>query len=240
MKIAILQHYRLNSALNKTNTAYEKNLIAFIATIFKTFTYQYFDVISGKYPLNINEYDLYIFPGSAASTYEDLPWISKECQFIKTLHQHRRPMLGLCFGHQMISQALGGKVQPCPFKWQGGIQTYDIIGAEPWMKPIVSKFNAYTAHQDYVSIKPPNAAIFGSNSKCPIAGFSILNHILSFQMHPEINKQIMESFMAVSLKKNISNKHGIASAQKTLGLQPDKGIIGSWINQFFSAYHASH
>ena len=68
----------------------------------------------GIYPQNIDEVDAYIMTGSKSSVYEDTPWVLRLAEFVRTLHQQQKKFIGICFGHQMVAQALGGEVSLAP------------------------------------------------------------------------------------------------------------------------------
>ena len=72
-------------------------------------TLKIFDVVEGEYPSKRDEYDGYIITGSRLSVYDDEQWIADLEEYIRQLHKYQKPLIGICFGHQLIAQALGGK-----------------------------------------------------------------------------------------------------------------------------------
>ena len=232
--VAIFQHYRTKKDFSVHYNHYENSLNKFISTLFKDAQCNFFDVINGQYPRAINDYDLYLLPGSSASACHKTPWIQEECRMIEKLHAQQKPMLGLCFGHQIISKALGGMVKKSPFPWQGGIKSYDIVGQHKWIEPVVTIINAHASHDDYVIKKPNDARIFAQNEQCPIAGFTIQNHILSFQLHPEIDHIMMKRFIKMRLNLRLNTEEELANAKKSLTGHTDQKKIHQWIKAFFN------
>ena len=83
-----------------------------------------YDIEKGEYPDDINKCDGYIITGSKVSTYDNLPWIRELENFIQLLHEKRKSLIGVCFGHQLIAQALGGKVEKVG--WTVGTHKYKL------------------------------------------------------------------------------------------------------------------
>ena len=76
-----------------------------------------YDVTLNNYPADINECDGYIITGSKLSVYDDEKWIRDLEQYIRNLNQNKKSLLGVCFGHQLIAQALGGEVCKAEIGW---------------------------------------------------------------------------------------------------------------------------
>lgn len=144
-----------------------------------------YDVRRGKLPKHPQACDGYIITGSRHGVYEDLPWIARLLDYVQTLYRARRPMAGVCFGHQAIAAALGGEVVKSPKGWGVGLQSWDVLRAAPWMKTTPKKFSLLSFHQDQVIKLPRGAArLFGSKF-CDNAGFVIGNRVFCVQGHPE-------------------------------------------------------
>jgi GMP synthase-like glutamine amidotransferase len=145
-------------------------------------TYQ---VNKGVYPADIDEVDAYIMTGSKSSVYEQTPWVLALADFVRTLHQHQKRFIGICFGHQMVAHALRGNAGPASAGWSLGVkQTSPCQAAEPNIlagKP----FKLIYSHQDQVSVAAPGSEVLASTDTCPIAATSLGKHILTFQGHPE-------------------------------------------------------
>ena len=80
-----------------------------------------FDVEEGDYPNHIDDFDGYIIPGSRKSVYDGDHWIGELKKFVITLDTKKKKLVGVCFGHQLIADALGGKTEPCDRGWGVGV-----------------------------------------------------------------------------------------------------------------------
>ena len=80
-----------------------------------------YEVQFGDYPATLDECDAYLITGSKVSAYDDIPWINELKIFVRALHQHQKKLIGICFGHQLIAEALGGKVERSKGGWHVGV-----------------------------------------------------------------------------------------------------------------------
>ncbi len=92
------------------------------------FTFRTYRVVEGEFPASVTECDGWLITGSRHGAYEDLPWIPVLEQFIRDSFAAHVPMVGVCFGHQIIAQAMGGKVEKFAGGWAVGAQDYDFEG----------------------------------------------------------------------------------------------------------------
>ena len=132
--------------------------------------------------------------GSRHGVYENLPWMLKLQDFIRAVWQAEVPMIGICFGHQVIAAALGGRVEKSAKGWGVGLQEYTVKQHQDWMGEQQSiTFNAM--HQDQVVELPANAEVFASSEFCEFAGLVYGGRILTFQGHPEFTTEFEESLL---------------------------------------------
>jgi GMP synthase-like glutamine amidotransferase len=153
-----------------------------------------YDVASGEIPENIQECDGYVSTGSRASVYDDDVWIHRFAGLIRTIHAANVPMIGVCFGHQMISHALGGRVQRCSRGWGIGVQSFSVKQHEPWMRPRLRTFSLLMSCQDQVETLPSGAVVLAGNDQCPVGMFRV-GSLLGVQGHPEFSPSYAEALM---------------------------------------------
>ncbi|MEJ1990689.1 MAG: type 1 glutamine amidotransferase [Maritimibacter sp.] len=146
------------------------------------FTFTRYDVVDGVFPENPEAADGWIVTGSRHGVYEDHPWLPPLEEFIRAIAAADRPLIGVCFGHQVIAQALGGKVEKFSGGWAVGQQDYDFGGE-------VLKLNAW--HQDQVIVPPEGAEVIASNAFCANAALAIGDKIFTIQPHPEFTAEMI-------------------------------------------------
>jgi GMP synthase-like glutamine amidotransferase len=144
-----------------------------------------YDVQRGQYPLDIDEVDAYLITGSKAGVYDDQPWIAKLMAFVRELHSRRKKLIGICFGHQLVAQALGGKVEKSGKGWGVGLHTHHFNTVPAWHGEDDSELDILVSHQDQVLEPPPEAQVLASSDFCEYAVCQVGDHILTFQGHPE-------------------------------------------------------
>src|SRR6056297_220320 len=151
------------------------------------FDFVSYDVENGVVPDSPDEADGWLITGSRHGVYEDHPWIAPLEAFIRAVHADGRPMIGVCFGHQIIAQALGGKVVKFPGGWSV-VRTEYTIGDE------TLPLNAW--HQDQVVDLPEGAQVVGQSDFCENAALLYDTRIWTIQPHPEFPARVIEHLIA--------------------------------------------
>jgi len=206
------------------------NLHAAVGAEYKDIEIKIYNVEKAEYPSDLNECGAYITTGSRASVYQQAEWIKLLGQFIIELNQQKRKLVGICFGHQLIAQALGGQTRKSDKGWGIGIHISQVVEHCDWMTPSMDAFNLVVSHQDQVMKLPCNARLIATNEFCPNSSFIIDDHILSFQGHPEFSKQYSEALMLHRLE--IIGEQTVRDAQRSLKLKSDEIEIMKWILNF--------
>lgn len=159
-------------------------------------TFETWDVEQGELPTNIDGVSGFVITGSKSSAYDDKPWIRSLEALIRQYHAEKRKLIGICFGHQLIAQALGGVVDKSPKGWGVGVHRYDVADPALVADGAGSELCLIASHQDQVMRAPEDAQVIASNSHCEIAGLRIGQNVLTFQGHPEFipaySREIMQ------------------------------------------------
>ena len=140
------------------------------------FEFQTWAVVDGIFPQSAWDADGWIITGSKHGAYEPHPWIPPLEDLVREINAAKLPLAGICFGHQIIAQALGGKVEKYTGGWIVGQVTYEQDG-----QPVT--LNAW--HQDQVVERPEGARVLGGNDVCENGILAYGDHIISWQPHPE-------------------------------------------------------
>lgn len=188
MKIGILETGLPPKELGDVYGKYGEMFVNFVGDEDKTFSFEIFTVVEDQFPESIDLCDGYLITGSKFSAYEDLPWIHRLKALIQEIHKAELPMIGVCFGHQVIAEALGGKVEKFDGGWGVGIHQYTIDQPQPDVIPDSQKTLSINAfHQDQISVLPEGAKPFASSPFCEYAGVVYGDKILTVQAHPEFS-----------------------------------------------------
>jgi GMP synthase-like glutamine amidotransferase len=195
------------------------------------FDIEIFDVQAGQLPGETAGHAAYLITGSPAGVYDPLPWIASLAEFIRAAKTSR--MVGICFGHQMMAEALGGHVEKSDRGWGAGLHRYAVDRVEPWMSP-VPEVAVPASHQDQVVVQPPRTAIVASSSFTPCAALAWTDRpAISFQFHPEFSP----GFAKALIEERYDVVPDPDAAIASLDAPNDNGRVADWIRGFLRHRH---
>lgn len=184
MKIGILQTGHAPDELKPHYGDYISMFKTLLAD--QDFEFEGWSVVDGIFPNSVNDADGWLISGSKHGVYEDHNWIPPLEDFIRDAVSDNVPLVGVCFGHQLIAQALGGRVEKHDGGWIIGHQTYDFAGTS-------IALNAW--HQDQVIELPAGAVTVASNASCEHAAILYGDRALTVQAHPEFNADFVDGLI---------------------------------------------
>jgi GMP synthase (glutamine-hydrolysing) len=188
-----------------------------------------FDAEHGELPQRVDACDGYVITGSRRSVYETLPWIADLTEWIRTAESARTPIVGVCFGHQLVAQALGGRTEKADRGWTIGVQTYALERPLPWGLDRRS-LRLIHSHQDQVTALPASAERIGGNAACPIALYRIGEHVLCVQGHPEFSPEYARDLYAK--RRTVFGEETYTAAIASLATENDRFDFGRGIVDF--------
>ncbi|MBC6416588.1 MAG: type 1 glutamine amidotransferase [Rhodospirillales bacterium] len=186
MIIGILVCGRPPASLEERHGAYDGMFRRLLAG--RGFTFRSYAVLKGNIPADIHEAGGWLITGSRFGAYEDHAWIPPLEDFLRRAYAAAVPIVGVCFGHQIFAQALGGKVEKFAGGWSIGRVCYDLkgLGADT---PILA------FHQDQVVEKPAEAQEAGASPFCRHAAFSYGGRAYTVQPHPEFGPDYLADLL---------------------------------------------
>ncbi|WP_028300459.1 glutamine amidotransferase-related protein [Oceanospirillum beijerinckii] len=198
------------------------------------FEYEVFDVREGRFPGGAEQCDGWIITGSKFNVYQNLPWMQQLKELIIEIHAAGKPLVGICFGHQIVAEAFGGKVDKYSGGWGVGLHSYELKGSYDFLAGAPSAFTISAMHQDQVINKPDNAEVFASSEFCQYAGLLYDNQILTFQAHPEFNIAYEDEL--INLRKGAvipdeAAEQGLASVREDDAVT-DSVVVAGWMANF--------
>lgn len=197
------------------------------------FTFDVFDVEHMQFPDSIAACDGWLLTGSKHGAYEDHPFIPPLEDFIRAARDASVPMVGICFGHQIVAQALGGKVEKFPGGWGLGRSPYQIDG--------LGQVYLTAWHQDQVTELPKGARVIGKSDFCRYAALAYGDRILTVQPHPEFSGEIAAEYARILKGTGTYPDAGIAHAAAEADKPIDQKVLAKEIARLFlSAHEAAH
>jgi GMP synthase-like glutamine amidotransferase len=189
-----------------------------------------FDVQALQFPAQIGDYDAYLITGSSAGVYEGLPWIEPAKDFLRAA-KGKAKLIGICFGHQLMADAFGGRVEKSPKGWGIGLHKYDVVTRKPWMDGAGPVF-APASHQDQVVEQPPGTEVVLASNFTPYAALNWTDApAISFQFHPEFAPEYASALIEGRIDARY--ERGLAEAAiASLKAPNDRLRVGTWMEAF--------
>ncbi len=187
------------------------------------FEFVSWNVMEQDYPDAITDADGWLITGSRHGAYENHPWIPPLEDFIREIYADGRPLVGVCFGHQIIAQALGGKVEKFEAGWSVGNTDYVIDGK-------TYALNAW--HQDQVTALPKDATVVGASDFCAYAALAYGDRIWTIQPHPEYESDFISGLIDTRGKGVVPDPL-LSAAKARLDVPNNNPDMGDHIAAFF-------
>ena len=152
------------------------------------FDYRRYDIVGGDPVPAARDCEAWLITGSRHGVYEGHAWIAPLEALVRDVHAAGIPLLGICFGHQLVAQALGGRVEKHVGGWSVGRVEYRLEGYDAPL-PLM----AY--HQDQIVEPPPGARTLGESAVCRHAALAVGDTIRTIQPHPEFDAAVVTGLL---------------------------------------------
>jgi GMP synthase-like glutamine amidotransferase len=187
-----------------------------------------FDIQAGNLPPRSNGHDAFLITGSPAGVYDPLPWIAPLMGFIRSADEAK--MIGVCFGHQVMAEALGGHVEKSEKGWGAGLHNYDVVHRTRWMNG-EQTIAIPASHQDQVIVPPPATRVTACSDFTPYAALAWTDRpAISFQFHPEFSPE----FAKALIEQRYDRVNNPDAAIASLDGPNDTANVGDWIRKFLT------
>jgi len=174
-----------------------------------------------------------VITGSAAGVYDDFAWLDPLRAFIRGAYAANTPMLGICFGHQIMADALGGDVRKSDKGWGLGRHTYDVKKRPDILPTELPALSIACSHQDQVIVPPRDAEVYLSSDFTPNAGLAYRNgKALSMQPHPEFLDDY--TLALAELRRGKAPDEVVDQAVASLDKESHSGDVAAWLGNFLS------
>ncbi len=194
------------------------------------FSYRTYAVVDGTLPESVRAADGWLVTGSRFGVYEDHPWIARLEAFLRAAYAAAVPIVGICFGHQVLAQALGGKVEKFAGGWSLGAVDYTVTGE---VGAGEGRTRLLAFHQDQVVEPPPGATVTGSTPFCRYAFLAYGERAISMQPHPEFTRAYVDDLLTA--RGDVLPADRVQAARARSGEALDAPRVAAQIRAFFLA-----
>ncbi|CAE6893697.1 glutamine amidotransferase-related protein [Vibrio sp. B1FLJ16] len=231
MKIGIITCGYVDPPLSDNHGQYADMIETAFASVNEAMVFQNYDAIKGELP-GLDECHGFILTGSVHNAYDDLPWILALVDWIRSCEARKKPLVGICFGHQIIARALGGVVEKSHKGWGLGSYEVKIVALKKWMNLAIDNARMLVSHQDQVVVVPSEMSVIAGNDFCPNFMLVKDNHILTVQGHPEFSSEFTEKL--VKKRQHLLSEHQYEDAFIQLQKPNDSVLFLHWMDAFFT------
>jgi GMP synthase-like glutamine amidotransferase len=230
-RIGLLRCGRVHPAAREDGGCYPELFASLLAAYPLEITT--FDADHGELPSSPDDLDGWIISGARASVLDAAGWLDDTAAFVGQALAAERPVVGVCFGHQLLAKLSGGRVERAAGGWGLGVLPYEVVGRQPWMTPAVDRFRLIASHEDQVVELPPDARLLASSDHCPNAMFALGARAVGVQAHPEFT--VPGTRRLIDAREELVGVETAAAARTSLAEPPDAALVAGWIAAFLGA-----
>lgn len=232
MRIGIIETGRPPETLREPHGGYPDMFVDLLKAEDPTLEFTSYAAVDGTVPKDPHECDAWLITGSRHGVYERLPWMAELAELIRKSFAERVPVVGICFGHQIMADALGGKVVKSQKGWGLGLHRYEIGRKPDWMADAPASFTIPAVHQDQVIEVPEGADVLASSEFCANAAIAYDDVGFSVQGHPEFTEDYQRDLYEERLKPIVPAsviEGALKSFDETRNSAP---TVAQWIVRF--------
>jgi len=229
IKLGILECGEMPKEWVQTHGTFAQWFIPFLDKASSSINYQTYEVYRGQLPTRPAECSAWLITGSMDSVYDNIDWLNNLKSFLRRSIK-QVPIVGICFGHQLLHEVLGGQVQRSDKGWCIGTHHYQVSQPVSWMQPEAASFNLLASHQDQVIEPAPDSQTLASSASCPVAMSAFGDYAISMQPHPELLTDLAE--LIFSTRRDEQGHEITDKALASLKTPLDDQLAAQWIVNF--------
>ena len=231
MKIGILQTGKVAPDLVERFGEYPAMFHDLLRRADPTLSFEDWMVVDGDIPADPQACAAWLITGSRFGVYDPEPWIEPLKAFLRSVRAAAVPLVGVCFGHQIMAEAFGGRAAKSDVGWGVGVHRYRATRRPGWMGETGAEFEMYAMHQDQVVALPDDAIVLAESAFCPLAmvayGDSERPEAISLQPHPEFPDDFARAL--IELRGELIGADRAAEARASFGPAVARDDFARWV-----------
>lgn len=233
MKLTIIETGQAPAVIRDRFPSYPEMFARMFAAVDAGIVCETVSLVKGEALPDPASLEALLYTGSPAGVYDDEPWMAPLMDFIRAGAQAKRPQVGICFGHQVMAQALGGNVVKSDKGWGVGAHTYQIAALPGWQGGAApAQMRVGVSHQDQVVARPPGADVIAHSDFTEFAGLAYTGFpAISFQCHPEFEADFLAALYTARRGQSLSEDLADA-AVASLQEENDRRFLAQWLASF--------
>jgi GMP synthase-like glutamine amidotransferase len=232
MLITILETGRAPGPLSEAYPRYPEMFAALLSAADESLRFRTVALVDGEALPDPASCEGVVITGSPAGVYDTTPWMDQLRDFIRGAFAAKTPMVGVCFGHQVIADAMGGDVRKSEKGWGVGRHVYEVLGAPAWMAGAGATMALSVSHQDQVITPPMGAVTLARSAHTEHAMLAYEGApVMSLQGHPEFSDEFVAALYSARRGKSLSERQ-VDGAIASLGSHVDRELVGQWMVRF--------
>ncbi len=234
MRVTIIETGRAPGRLSEDYPRYPRMFETLLRDADAQLSFETVALVDGQALPDPHDCEGVLITGSPAGVYDNTPWMDPLRGFIREAFATRTPMVGVCFGHQIIADAMGGVVRKSEKGWGVGRHTYDMLDRPDWMIGAGPAVSLSVSHQDQVITPPQGAVTLARSAHTDHAMLVYEEPVFTLQGHPEFSDAFVGALYAARRGKSLTDVQ-VDQAILSLDTPVDSALVGQWIARFLLA-----
>jgi len=231
MKVTIIETGRAPGRLSEDFPRYPRMFEALLSAADAGLRFETVSLVEGEALPDAAACEGVLITGSPAGVYDATPWMEPLRRFVRAAFAVETPMVGVCFGHQIIADAMGGDVRKSEKGWGVGRHTYEVLQHRPWMAGAGASVSLAVSHQDQVITPPEGAVTLARSAHTEHAMLAYTQApVMSLQGHPEFEDDFVAALYAA--RRGRLSDAQVDGAIASLGRAHDNARVGQWMAGF--------